>query len=261
MKIKTFLPLFPGFYNSDWSIDDKENDYLEREDVKFEDIETDHAKYNEDVAKLVCEFVKNNCSVISRVKFEAIYSPKYYNYGNDSINVEITFSETKLAKFLIKNKSKLVVFLKENYTSYDGFWSSYSNEYEVWFSDTSGFTVYDDEHKLGSLLDFYFQANDITSSDALDYVDGRIDVDDYITTTYREIYALHDFERVKVAMKAYDLLDLTFGYMAVLVNNFLEAAEGLGETIKEYLCQRETDTILNEAKISKVDSNLEIIFN
>jgi hypothetical protein len=150
-NLKTYLPLFTGFYGSIWddiSFYGEDEYYNLPNDKIFYDF-VDWQKYYKKIAKEMCNEVENLLSdFVNEIKFESIVSPKYYNFENDSINCEIVFFKEKIFAYLLDNSEAFESYLKENYTSRDGFISSYSNKTSDWQD------FYNDSHKLGSVLQF-----------------------------------------------------------------------------------------------------------
>jgi hypothetical protein len=150
MKVKTYLPLFSGFYNSYWddiSFEGEEEYFDLPNDKEFWEL-FDWNKYYNHIAKEMCNEVQYLLSdFVSNIEFECIISPKYYNFENDSINCEITFDESKVMQYLNDNHEKFSEYVKYNYTSRDGFITFHSNNPQDWMQDW-------DEHKVGSILNF-----------------------------------------------------------------------------------------------------------
>ena len=169
--MKTYLPLFTGFYNTIWEMDDS---YLiEEENIDMENI--DYAKYREDVSKELCRVLPDHCDLIDSILFEALISPRFYNFGNDSINCEVTLSSKKsVDEYLAENAYAFGEYLKERYTSRDGFSSSYSNDPKDW-SDW-----HEDEHKFGAVLDFWFTNEEVDEYDVYQDVVENLNETDYI---------------------------------------------------------------------------------
>lgn len=94
---------------------------------------------------------ENNVWVL--VKAGEIYSPKYYNFSNDEIDLDVTFSKSKVLNEVNKNITKFNEFLKERYSSRDGFNSFTANNYIEWLED------YNDEKDtaIGAVLTYLFQ--------------------------------------------------------------------------------------------------------
>jgi hypothetical protein len=141
MKANTYLPLFSGFYGSIWSEPcfDMEDEYYNiPKDMSFDDF-VDWKSYYNDIAKKYCDFVEGSLSdFVSRIDFQSIESPKYYNFSNDSINCEIEFNDSLVDQYIL-----------DNYTSRDGFISFYENDASNWLDGWK-----EDSHKVGSILDF-----------------------------------------------------------------------------------------------------------
>ena len=147
--VKTYLPVFKGFYGSHFL-----ELYMDEED---EGKEIDWEAYMEALSKSFCDIVEDELSdFVSMIKFEELISPKFYNYSNDSVNVEIDLYQTKIDAYLKENKLEFAKYLKDNYTSCDGFISSHSIDVNDW-SDWS-----DDKHKAGSVLEFICDNEGIT---------------------------------------------------------------------------------------------------
>ena len=67
-NIKTFCPLFPGFYNTFLELD--ESEYLRESNLRYEDIEIDYRAYNLDVCKSFCYSIESELSeYVKNVKF------------------------------------------------------------------------------------------------------------------------------------------------------------------------------------------------
>lgn len=152
MKAKTFLPLFTGFYGSHWDepcFDGEEEYYNLPSDKSFDEF-VDWDRYHTHIAKEMCSEVQYLLSdFVSDITFEGIVSPKYYNFENDSINCEIEADNFKIQEYLYENKNKFDAYIRNNYTSRDGFISSYSNDSSEWMSEW-----HTDEHMVGAVLQF-----------------------------------------------------------------------------------------------------------
>jgi hypothetical protein len=175
--METFAPIFNGFYETAYSFDVERyditdwlfgNDYTENQKYLFDELIKRHydavvkENYNEycvDVAKAVCEFLSKKTSELVNMnvefEFQNIYSPQYYNFKNDSINVNIKTDEClekafvkHLLDFIKNHIGNFQKYIESNYTSYDGFCSFYSNNYNDWIKNEYN------AHELGSLLEF-----------------------------------------------------------------------------------------------------------
>jgi len=171
-SFKTWMPLFPGFYDTAFSPDSRIDDELYdcegnnllideyktiRFDVPCEMGETvwecfDNKKYSDDVGVAICEIFENMCDLVTDVKFDGIWSPREYNFKNDSIDCTITVDMEKFIEWIYANKEWVREYIHNNFTSCDGFMSFHSNKFEDWENDSNGFIDLDST-KIGSLLD------------------------------------------------------------------------------------------------------------
>lgn len=179
--IETYLPIFPGFYSTIFEPD--ETDWLEENEVNWDDMDFDMKGYGDDIAKACCHTLCDELKeYVSKIKMQSVSSPKEYNFYNDSINVEIHLSEkniTAIGNCIAENKEEFRQFLKDRYTPCSGFIPSHSNDTAVWHELTSGFRVFDSNpHHLGSILEFVCQIEDI-DQDTLYYGCEHVYVDEY----------------------------------------------------------------------------------
>ncbi len=164
-KVSTWLPGFNGFYGSLWDEagEDQEIENINevRKEKGLEPITRDDCEWNypafyetlsKDIAGTVSEYLKK-AGFINGYEFEKLSSPREYNFANDAIHItyELTReNEETVTKYLKKNKKDLAKYLEDHYTSYDGFFSSYSNDVDVWLNDD----YLTHQHKLGAMLNF-----------------------------------------------------------------------------------------------------------
>ena len=152
MRTKTYLPLFSGFYGSYWDEPDfyGEEEYFNLpEGMEFYDF-VDWHKYHDKIAREMTSKVEDLLSdFVDGIAFEELVSPKYYNYSNDSINCEIEFEPIKILRYLVENRKEFDKYIKDRYTSRDGFISFLPNNTIDWIKDWR-----DDSHKVGSILQF-----------------------------------------------------------------------------------------------------------
>ena len=178
----TWLPVFPGFYETYFNGDclyDSEIEYI-RETVKPEELadvlvdkfyETKafdklYKEYQESIAKQCVSVIWNelrNLHYVEDMQFEEICSPKYYNFVNDSINVKVTFSDENIRNIktmIQEHEDEWNEYLKQTYTSRDGFISHHSNnpDAEEWDIEAA----LSDRHNAGAILEFICRENNIT---------------------------------------------------------------------------------------------------
>ena len=155
MKIETYLPIFPGFSGT-WFECDKEELMIE-EGRSYEDYSWNYAKYYQDAAaeivNIIGAWLEDEAQI--KVKHQKLISPRYYNYENDSINIECTLSEDSMNNimiYLVNNQPQFERYLKERYTSYDGFISRYSSNFTDWMNYLGNNEKM--HHVFGSVLNF-----------------------------------------------------------------------------------------------------------
>lgn len=172
-NVETWLPLFSGFYNTIWELD---TDYILDDNnklVPFDRMILDNKTWEKDVCEHIIEELNCELSDFSlRMRFQNISSPNYYNFANDSCNVIVDVDEKAISKYIYENEAAFEDYLREKYTSYDGFHSSYSNKLIDWEEDTKRFRDYSEgPHLLGAILQFICENMDIKEMDIRDSLD------------------------------------------------------------------------------------------
>lgn len=170
MKVTLNSNLFPiirvGMYDShissdsifdDYTInDDKENGYIHYDvDYFWENFQND--KYKKRINELASEFldgkIDNDNGVEITIKCKEIYSPKEYNFATDEIVMDVTYSKMRILQVVKKDHENFNQFLKDNYTSYDGFMSFTSNNFDDWLVDFEENEI----RSVGAVLSYLFQ--------------------------------------------------------------------------------------------------------
>lgn len=190
-KIETFLPVFPGFYGTIFEADEeieisgindeRESKGLERLSYN-DDIEFDYGTYNQDVCEGAVSFIEGELiklGLVKWIKFQTMHSPREYNFGNDSINVEIGANVRAISKYVNSHVKEFREYVKEHYTSYDGFISFYSNNADDWCMNTKNFMSGLDGHTLGAILEFICEVEKIDSESMYYCVEAYLSVEDY----------------------------------------------------------------------------------
>lgn len=192
IKVKTYLPIFSGYYNNSmWDQDENENFELqnindERENngkkpIEWDEMEFNYSAFYEESSKKITVSVESLlCDFVEKIEFEGLVSPKFYNYSNDSINVSIFPKKTEIMEYLDQNNDDFEHYLKDNYTSYDGFISFKPNNVAE-FMDGAPL---EDEHKLGSILNFIANNEEI---DEYAVYDEIIDTPMIFCSNYQEL--------------------------------------------------------------------------
>ena len=198
MKVKTWLPVFPGFYGtlydmSDYDLDiDGLNDDRDTEckvPVDIDDAEWDHTDYEQEIVNdFIQLFLKKMSDYISDIEFERVVRPRFYNTKNDAVDIIVDLSEDNMKNirsFIDDNLDRFKEYLKDIYKSRDGYISHYSYNSSSWlddFKETMG-----DAHKCGAILEFV--------------ADVSLDVDDFCMQVLDSCYTR------PVISNYYELLD------------------------------------------------------
>ncbi len=94
--------------------------------------------------------------------YQGIQSPKFYNFSNDSINVEVEVENmNKIIQYLNENEDEFRQHIKERYTSCSGFISHHSNNSDDWIDDLKSEVTL--SHKLGATLEFILINEGVTT--------------------------------------------------------------------------------------------------
>jgi len=165
-EIKTFCPLFSGYYNSFFEPDNQENEIQDinyqrgeqgKKPINYNDAIFDYKQYFEECSKEIVNFCEDKTNEILESDFKFTYeetvSPREYNFTNDSINISINVTDSdvlKLYNYINANFELFKKYIIERYTSYDGFNSFYTNDANEFLT----LNIYEDSHILGTLLDF-----------------------------------------------------------------------------------------------------------
>jgi hypothetical protein len=188
MKIETWLPVFPGFYGTIFEPDEEsEIEYINdlRNEIglpvlPFEAIKFDYSDYEDEISKQCCAIMERELSgFVTSIQFQSLSSPKEYNFYNDSINIVVELSEENektIMKFIIDNISDFQRYIKNRYTSYDGFLSRYSNDPGEWLTDPD---LLSDKHKLGSVLEFICGVREINQETLYYDCEERVSATNY----------------------------------------------------------------------------------
>ena len=125
------VPLFSGTYESIWEVyetDDQGNELP---------VDYNQADF---MASIASEYQKHNAYIKSELAIDFIKSinftggtnsPREYNFSTDTLDFEVEINKTKLLQTLknLETDQEFSKYLKDNFTSYDGFMSFTPNNY------------------------------------------------------------------------------------------------------------------------------------
>jgi len=88
-----------------------------------------------------------------KIRCKEIYSPKYYNFSTDEMVMDVTYNKRKVKQYAKDYYEDFYKFLKDNYSSRDGFCSMTANNYNDWLYDFNNNEV----RAIGAVLSFIFK--------------------------------------------------------------------------------------------------------
>ena len=160
-KIKTWVPLFPGFYNTIFEFEPT-SEYAEKETwdefqkLPWKEQQKQIKEHEAAISEKWCAEIQKRLAALGmkvKIEFEAVYSPKEYNFTTDSLNATITVNTYNLKRYFIKHKEKLRQYFVDTYTSRDGFASFYDNDIDRWIYDYLPNKLRKKGNVLGAMLE------------------------------------------------------------------------------------------------------------
>ena len=262
--IDTWLPLFKGFYNTMWDGDAELTEYCNEYNVDSDDVEVDWHRFRRDVATTLVEKMQDDLismGFIESMTFEKVSSPKYYNFENDSIYVTIVPKVEAIKTYIHQYMSEFDAYVKEKYTSRDGFTSFHPNTAFEWGLKTDNFNVLDnDGHILGCLLDFIMTNDGHDDDEYLSRVNMNMHFDEYCEVNYTELQRVESFDdKVKIIRNNIDDIDLEHGYLKVLSDESRAKSILLGTDFIEELVEVAYGELIDALPFNKVSKDLEPI--
>lgn len=170
-----------------YTIDEDKSEGSINYDSDYFNSNFDNSLYVSKIQSLASEFLNGSHTfkgIELNIKCGQIYSPKFYNFSNDEIDLTVKFNKVKVLKFAKENKYQFNTFLKENYSSYDGFSSSTANNFIEWLQDFKDNNV----QSIGAIIT-YICKEEIESlqSEFLESCFENLYYNDFIDTTLLDI--------------------------------------------------------------------------
>ncbi len=157
-KYQTFCPLFPGFYNTVFEYSNEEEDinYYNEENgtnLNWDDFNWDYKEYEERVSQAFVNELEREMKDLLPIKieYESLYSPREYNFTNDSINITVEVDLKQLTGLIKERSEEAAKYFKDKYTSCSGFISFHSPYLEDWLNES--YILEKENHRVGALLD------------------------------------------------------------------------------------------------------------
>lgn len=218
---------------------DKEDGYIHFTPEYFWD-NFQYDKYKDEIVKLAHSFIngkiqENNVWVY--IKGGEIFSPKYYNFSNDEMDIDVSFSRKKVMDEINKDIPKFNSFLKERYSSRDGFNSFTSNNYNDWLEDFNN----EEDTAIGAVLTYLFQETIEENRDTfIEYVyNEHLDYRDFVD------YEMYESEVVvlqKYVKDNYKTIDLDTMDYELFEFDVLET-DDIKKILKEYVMEIDNKTL------------------
>lgn len=151
--------IFPGFYesilynsDSEYYFNEMMNDEDQKTEYELKDFEGFTSEVSKKAADLLHEAIVFEDSIIQSIDFEALSSPRFYNFETDKLILKIKLDQRKLELYCFRQeKTAFDEYLKENFTSRDGFCSFIANNINA-FKDQ-----YIEENKKDRTLDIMIE--------------------------------------------------------------------------------------------------------
>ena len=151
--------IFMGFYESPLYYCDTE--YYINENMDDDNTyEIDWDPYTQTVCKGACDelytCINHDDNIILDMDYVGMSSPKYYNYSTDKLNIDMKLNLRNLKRYVKDNKEDFNLYLKDNFTSYDGFTSFISNNYNEFVKDyKEDFCGVDKDRCINVMVEYY----------------------------------------------------------------------------------------------------------
>ena len=127
-----------GLYES--TLYDSDTDYFLAESIGGscgDDVDYDFDAFKECAGQSCVdslEYELYSHDVITDIEYLGMHSPKYYNYDTDRVLVDVDYNFIQLVKYCKHtNKDRFNQYLKDKYTSYDGYISFVENNVNDFF--------------------------------------------------------------------------------------------------------------------------------
>lgn len=259
-KFNCYLPVFWGFYGSAWEDIDfygEAEHFGLPENFPF----YDYLNYNEYHLALASKFVTAVQNELSEFILDAtlidIDSPKYYNFENDKIAINVTIDKKRIKKYIYENLDKFEQYLKDHHKSRDGFCSFYSHTFEDWKKYTANFTDYTKEGYvcLTSILSFIAEQEQITE-ECLYEASYEVSYSEFYNEDFYELIKLMD----ATAQNEFINTEKATKFLSDKSND-IDEIKGLNELINEIIAFTQENYKSNDVLSLVMDKYNELDYN
>lgn len=152
--------IFQGFYESELYNSDTEYNFNANDDgeqgFELQDWEGFMQAVAKEHADLLFDNLEQKEQIIKSIEYKGLYSPRYYNFETDKLNLIIDCDIEALKTYCFDdNKAEFDTYLHDNFTSYDGFISFVPNNVKEFASKYED----DTERLLNVMIEFYILQN------------------------------------------------------------------------------------------------------
>lgn len=150
--------IFQGFYESELYCSDIESDFnCDSDEVReIKDWQGFTTAVAQDCADCLWQCLNQKQEIIKSIEYKGLYSPKYYNFETDKLELIIECDIEALKTYCFKdNCGDFDLYLCDNFTSYDGFISFVPNHVKEFMSKYED----DTERLLNVMIEFYLLQN------------------------------------------------------------------------------------------------------
>lgn len=223
------LPVFRGTYGNYW--DDYTPTDEHGDELPYERYDINHADQMKSIGKSIIDYLYHSTELfeltgIESMSYSSYYSPKFYNFENDEIYVDLTINTEILSKYIFENWDAYKEEVYKHHTSRDGFVSFKSNDIDEWAVETDNFTNFEDnEYYLGFILQIASEIEEIEERSAYyDWCESA-DKSDFCT--------IHELTWETIDLDAafrdnLDKIDFTYGDLVFLKEDADKRAELFG---------------------------------
>lgn len=215
-SIESFLPAFNGFYGSYYEDPEAEAQeaacllesagfqWLEKAPGIDELINCDNAGHYQALSREILEQVEfqllRSVPGLEAVKFQALRSPKEYNFRNDHIDAEFIFSDFERFRVwlfykLEEHAQQWKEYLIEHYRSRSGFISFFPACPLQWLEDTQQLQEISG-HYLGAFLSFLIEAEALENAEELQEINIYYAVSEQVSISEYCTLAIPEFKEL-----------------------------------------------------------------
>lgn len=159
-KLKSALPVFPGFYNTHF---DSDVESVIEDGKTYDDYEFNYPDYTIDVGRACCNAIEAKLIELGfdlSISFVNIWSPREYNFSNDAVLALFKLKTGcigKIKEYVNVNLENFATYLQAHFKSCSGFTSFYSYQVSDWLTYINFKSFQHDQIYLEHLLNFILE--------------------------------------------------------------------------------------------------------